>query len=664
MQKPRLGHIQFLNCLPLYYGLVKNDVLLDVDLIKADPKDLAVSLVAGDLDIAPIPAIEYARHADDLVLLPDIAISSDGPVQSILLLSKRPAEELEGATVALTSSSRTSQVLTRILLAKRWEVSASYTEMPPDLGAMLRDADAALLIGDDALRAYWDKPDGVLEYDLGTEWTAWTGLPMVYAVWAVRREFAETQPNAVREVIGQLDGSLGYCREHLDDISEYAARWESFPPERFRSYFDALQFRFEPRYREGLVRYLQEAHDDRAARRGSRAHHLRREAGVAEPLDDDAAWGPRGRRRDRELRRRRHVAAHPGPGGHAAARRRPARPGRCRLGDAPPACARRRGHLHRRPQRQLHQRLRLRLPLLRVLPLGRGLRRLRPDPRGARRPKSPRPSIWMAPPSCCRAACIPTWASSGTRACSPTSRPTTRVSTCTASALPRSSTSPGISGITTREVLSRLSAAGLDSLPGGGAEILVDRVRGHVSPKKATSDEWLGVMREAHQLDISTTATMMFGGVETVEERVEHMARVREVQDEAVAAGHVGFRAFIPWSFQPGNTALAEDEYTASGEWMTAASGWEYLRTLAVSRLFLDSVTNIQASWVTQGAKVGQVALAFGANDMGSTMIEENVVAAAGTKFMLAREELVRLVADAGYTPVQRDTLYREVRRF
>ena len=221
-----------------------------------------------------------------------------------------------------------------------------------------------------------------------------------------------------------------------------------------------------------------------------------------------------------------------------------------------------------------------------------------------------------------------------------------------------------ISGITTREVLERLAAAGLDSLPGGGAEILVDRVRGHVSPKKATSDEWLGVMREAHMLDISTTATMMFGGLETLEERIEHMVRIRDAQDDAVAAGHVGFRAFIPWSFQPGNTALAEDEFAASGTPLAAASGWEYLRTLAVSRLFLDSVRNIQASWVTQGGKIGQVALAFGANDMGSTMIEENVVAAAGTRFMLARDELVRLIEDAGYTPVQRDTLYREVRRF
>ncbi|KAF0208767.1 MAG: cyclic dehypoxanthinyl futalosine synthase [Actinomycetota bacterium] len=215
-----------------------------------------------------------------------------------------------------------------------------------------------------------------------------------------------------------------------------------------------------------------------------------------------------------------------------------------------------------------------------------------------------------------------------------------------------------ISGISTREVLTLLRDAGLDSLPGGGAEILVDRVRSHVSPKKATSDQWLDVMREAHELDISTTATMMFGGTETLEERIEHLVRVREVQDAAVAGGHVGFRAFIPWSFQPGNTDLEGEQGGV------AASGWEYLRTLAVSRLFLDNVANIQASWVTQGPKIGQVALVFGANDMGSTMIEENVVAAAGTRFMLAREELIRLIGDAGFRPVQRDTLYREVRRF
>ncbi len=214
-----------------------------------------------------------------------------------------------------------------------------------------------------------------------------------------------------------------------------------------------------------------------------------------------------------------------------------------------------------------------------------------------------------------------------------------------------------LSGLPVREVLRRLQAAGLDSLPGGGAEILVDRVRSVVSPHKASAREWLDVMREAHALGISTTATMMFGGTETPAERIEHLRRIRDVQDEALAAGRTGFRAFIPWSFQPGNTALAE-------EVAAPASGWAYLRLLAVSRLYLDTIENIQASWVTQGPKIGQIALAFGANDMGSTMIEENVVAAAGTRFMLARDELVRLIRDAGFTPVQRDTLYREVRRF
>lgn len=221
-----------------------------------------------------------------------------------------------------------------------------------------------------------------------------------------------------------------------------------------------------------------------------------------------------------------------------------------------------------------------------------------------------------------------------------------------------------LSNITVRETLERLRAAGLDSLPGGGAEILADRVRSAVSPHKASADAWIDVMRTAHAIDMSTTATMMFGGTETVGERVEHLRRIRELQDESVAAGHVGFRAFIPWSFQPSNTPLAEETALDGGATLAAASGWEYLRVLAVSRLYLDNIANVQASWVTQGAKIGQVAIAFGANDMGSTMIEENVVAAAGVRFRVNREELVWMIRGAGFTPVQRDTLYREVRRF
>jgi cyclic dehypoxanthinyl futalosine synthase len=200
------------------------------------------------------------------------------------------------------------------------------------------------------------------------------------------------------------------------------------------------------------------------------------------------------------------------------------------------------------------------------------------------------------------------------------------------------------------QTLTRLRDAGLDSLPGGGAEILVDRVRDVVAPKKTRSAEWLGIMREAHRLGISSTATMMYGHVETFEERVEHMRKIRELQDET----H-GFRAFISWTFQPEGTRLAPkvSHYPTS---------FEYLLTQAVSRIYLDNVDHIQSSWVTQGMKVGQVALSFGADDMGSVMIEENVVSAAGTTHRATTDDFVRAIRALGKVPVQRDTLYREVR--
>ncbi len=209
----------------------------------------------------------------------------------------------------------------------------------------------------------------------------------------------------------------------------------------------------------------------------------------------------------------------------------------------------------------------------------------------------------------------------------------------------------GISGLSIRETLQRLHAAGLDSLPGGGAEILVDRVRQQVAPGKASTKVWLEVMREAHRLGIPGTATMMFGSVETLEERVAHMRAIRDLQDETG-----GFRAFIPWTFQPGHTTLEGRTEPATGV--------EYLTTLAVSRLYLDNVRNIQASWVTQGLKMGQVALRFGANDLGSTMIEENVVAATGVCVTANRDDLVHAIRGAGYTPVQRRTDYSTVRVF
>jgi cyclic dehypoxanthinyl futalosine synthase len=208
------------------------------------------------------------------------------------------------------------------------------------------------------------------------------------------------------------------------------------------------------------------------------------------------------------------------------------------------------------------------------------------------------------------------------------------------------------SRLTVWETLSRLRDAGLDSIPGGGAEILVDRVRRLISPKKTTSSEWLGIMRAAQRLGISTTATMMYGHVETLAERVEHMRRIRELQDETS-----GFRAFISWTFQDDGNRLGERVPRDA-----MPTSFDYLLTQAVSRIYLDNVDHIQSSWVTQGLKIGQVALGFGADDMGSVMIEENVVSAAGTTHRTSTEELVHLIKALGKTPVQRDTLYRDVR--
>ncbi len=202
-----------------------------------------------------------------------------------------------------------------------------------------------------------------------------------------------------------------------------------------------------------------------------------------------------------------------------------------------------------------------------------------------------------------------------------------------------------LSGLSTQTVLERLRAAGLDSMPGGGAEILSDRVRKQIAPRKCSADEWLAVMEEAHGLGMRTTATMMFGHIETWEERLEHLERLRSLQDRTG-----GFTAFIPWPFQPDNTALAETEKT---------SGLAYLRMLALCRIYLDNFANIQASWVTQGPKIAQVSLFFGANDFGSTMIEENVVAAAGVSFRLLEQEIRRLISGAGFMPIQRLMDYR-----
>jgi len=203
-----------------------------------------------------------------------------------------------------------------------------------------------------------------------------------------------------------------------------------------------------------------------------------------------------------------------------------------------------------------------------------------------------------------------------------------------------------VSGLPLRDTIARLRDAGLDSIPGGGAEILDDDVRRKIARLKCTSAEWVEVHRTAHELGMRTTATMMFGCGETVEQRMNHLDIVRDLQEETG-----GFTAFIPWSFQPENTSLGR----SVTEETTAV---DYLKTLAISRLYIENVLNVQSSWVTQGLKTCQIGLRFGGNDVGSIMIEENVVSAAGARNHASEEELRRIIRDAGFIPKQRDTLY------
>jgi chorismate dehydratase len=260
--KPRVGHIQFLNCLPLYWGLVHSGALLDVELTKATPDLLNEALVTGGLDIGPISLVEYLRHADDLVVLPDIAVGSDGPVLSVNLVSAVPLAETR--SVALGATSRTSVLLARMLLEDRDGLRPTYATMPPDLPMMLREADAAVLIGDAALRATYEAeregPSHPLTVvDLGAEWRAWSGLPMVFALWAARRDFAERNPGAVKEVHRAFRASLDLALADVEAVARHAARWEVFDPGTLARYFTTLDFSLGERQVAGLTAFAARA---------------------------------------------------------------------------------------------------------------------------------------------------------------------------------------------------------------------------------------------------------------------------------------------------------------------------------------------------------------------------------------------------------------------
>src|ERR687889_1846646 len=264
VQRPRVGHIQFLNCLPIYWGLMRSGALLDVDLHKDTPDRLNDALVAGELDIGPISLGEYLRHTDELLLLPGLAVGSDGPVLSVNLVSTRPLAELDGRPVALGSTSRTGVLLAQMLLADRYGADPEYFRCPPDLSQMLMEADAGVLIGDPALRAMYEAPArGLTVTDLAEEWRDWTGLPMVFAVWAVRKDYAAAQPGVVKDVHQAFQRSRDLCLDELDTVAESAARWEPLDASTLATYFRALDFSLGERQIAGLREFAR-----RAAARG------------------------------------------------------------------------------------------------------------------------------------------------------------------------------------------------------------------------------------------------------------------------------------------------------------------------------------------------------------------------------------------------------------
>jgi cyclic dehypoxanthinyl futalosine synthase len=616
----RIVAAPFLNTRPLVDDLLDTPPPgVTVDL--CSPSEGARRLAEGQCEVALLPLAAYARQGD-LVAVPNVCIGARGPVGSVLLVADAPLEQLQ--TIALDRSSRTSAVLLRLLLRARTGKLPRLESRPPsELAGVVGGDRGALIIGDPALQAVARRRFSHV-YDLAGEWRELTRHPFVFAVWAGRPEVLDEDLSAL------LRRSLHRGLRRLDAIADSAGR-HGVDPERARRYLrDELAFDLGDDLRAGADEFL---------RRGAEANllpssRLRLVGEAPQTIDlaarlDDAARGARLSASELvTLGERAELLAL---GGAADRRRRALNPPgvvtyivdrninytnvcttACRF------CAffRNEGDTdaYVLSREQLGQKIRETVDAggIQILLQG-GLN----------------PSLrieWYEDLFRHLKATYPI----KLHALSPEEI----LHLCRLESLPLET------------VLRRLVDAGLDSLPGGGAEILVERVRTKIAKLKCTGPEWLEVMRVAHRLGLKSSATMMFACGETLAERVEHVLQIRDLQDETG-----GFTAFICWPFQPGNTRLPGGDGSAHA----------YLRTVALARLALDNVPHLQASWPTMGPAVGQAALHFGADDFGSTMFEENVVSSAGTVFVMDERAIERHVIAAGFQPARRDQKYRSV---
>ncbi len=619
-QPVRIAASSYLNSRPLLYGLGRGGARERIHIEHAPPSECARRLAEGEADIGLLPVAAIAQLG--LYALPVGCVSARGPVESILLVGNTPLDQWK--TICLDRSSRSSATLARVLMEARGRKEMRYEVRDP--GACVQsvgDETGALLIGDLALEV---AERFAYRYDLGEMWNSWTGLPLVTALWATREPIVD--PLVLADLQEALEaGKAAFPQLALAHAVE---RGEADPAPYLRYLKDSLAFDLGRREREGLTEYLRKANaigllppeiqfaapapNRPQPRTGldavlSRAAQGKRiSAAEAARLLEDAPLAELGAAAD-ERRRQLH------PDGRVtyiverninytnvcttacrfcAFFRAPGRNGgyvlswdeigeKCqRLKDAGGVQVLLQGGIN--PD--------LRLPyyeeLVRFIK-GFGLRLNGFSPEEIH---------------------------------------------CLAE----------LENTSVERVLVALKEAGLDSVPGGGAEVLVDRVRSRIARKKATSAQWLEVMRIAQRNGMRCSATLMYGVGETYYERALHLAKLRELQDETG-----GFTAFICWPYQDGGLKLRGDQEGAG----------EYLRTLAVSRLVLDNFANLQASWPTMGPAVGQAALHHGANDFGQVMMEENVVSAAGSVFAMDSAGIERHIRDAGFTPMRRDGLYR-----
>ena len=617
--KLRTLGVAYLNARPLWESL-KDDPRIDLGL--ARPSELARSLAENEADVGLLP-VAAAATIGDLRLLRNMAIGARGKVRSVAIVSERPLHELE--SIALDLSSRTSVVLARLLLAHRKLTPHLFGADPVEAVAAVTGRTGALVIGDAALDV---ETRFAHRLDLAEDWFEWTGLPFVFAAWFARNGAV----TAEQEDIFRVAKQKGLSR--VDAIAaEHGAR-SGLDEASLRSYLtESIRYDLGDEELRGLERFWSEAASARLLPRASRlldSGDSTKKPSARTSLDtllSRAADGERlsaaeGVRLVREgsffelglaadaVRRRKH------PQGVVTyiVDRNVNYTNVCTTSCRFCAFYRPVGH----PEGYVLSREVLGQKLQEVVDAG-GVQillqgGLNPDLRIEWYEELFR---WMKKEY-----------RLGLHALSPEE----------ILHLAR------LENLTVQKVLERLHAAGLDSVPGGGAEILVDRVRRTIAKAKCTSEEWLGVMRVAHQMGLRSSATMMYGTVDSREDRIQHLVKIRDLQDETS-----GFTAFFCWDYQ-----FEKGTHLTPGENGTHL----YLRTQAVARLMLDNIDHVGASWVTQGPGVGQVALRFGADDFGSVMFEENVVSSAGTTFGINAEKIEGRIREAGFRAVRRNVRY------